>query len=202
MAAAQSRTASPAQMALGQALTTTAAGCGDRGVREGGGAGAEHATGADSPQAQIAEVALAEGRQGARRSKALDTLTGYDHTDVASARKLATLLDPKQGRRRGCRRRCSASVAVDPFDAGVAHARSAAWRSTAATRAEAVRLFRVALAAGPLDGPARTPISPKALLEAGQQGRGEASRRCAALEIAPTYTRAQDLLLKLTGGQQ
>ena len=73
-----------------------------------------HATGPDSPQAQIAEVALAKGDK-ARAIKALDTLTGFDHTDLTSARKLATLLDPKQDAallQTALRR----AVAVDPFD--------------------------------------------------------------------------------------
>ena len=56
-----------------------------------------NATGEDSPQAQIAEIALARGDK-ARAIKALDTLTSFDHSDVASARKLASLLDPKTER--------------------------------------------------------------------------------------------------------
>ena len=48
--------------------------------------------------------------------------------------------------------------------------------------------------------PARTPISPRRCSRPAARTRpgSRCSRRC---EIAPTYTRAQDLLLKLIGGQ-
>jgi tetratricopeptide (TPR) repeat protein len=156
-----------------------------------------HATGPDSPQAQIAEIALARGDK-ARAIKALDTLTGFDHSDLASARKLASLVDPKTDGallQTALRR----AVAVDPFDAA-SHSTLGRMALTAGDSREAVRMFRVALAAGPLDKAGAHADLAEGLFEAGQ--RDEARKQAlAALEIAPTYARAQDLLLKLVGGR-
>ena len=156
-----------------------------------------NATGADSPQAQIAEIALAQGDK-ARAIKALDTLTGFDHSDVASARKLASLVDPKTDAvllHTALKR----AVAVDPFDS-VSHTTLGRMALSAGDAPEAVRMFRVALAAGPVDKAGAHADLAEGLFAAGQTA--EARRQAlAALEIAPTYTRAQDLLLKLVGGR-
>jgi tetratricopeptide (TPR) repeat protein len=65
---------------------------------------------------------------------------------------------------------------------------------------EAVRMFRVALAAGPVDRAGAHADLAEGLFDAGD--RDEARKQAlAALEIAPTYSRAQDLLLKLIGGR-
>jgi Flp pilus assembly protein TadD len=66
---------------------------------------------------------------------------------------------------------------------------------------EAVRNFRVALASGPVNrATAHTDLA-EALLQVGN--RAEAKREAlAALEIAPTYERAQDILLKLADGSK
>ena len=77
--------------------------------------------------------------------------------------------------------------------------RSAEWRWRAAVGPEAVRAFRVALAAGPLDRASAHADLAEGLLQTGN--KAEARREAlAALEIAPTYERAQDLLLKVTDG--
>ena len=61
-------------------------------------------------------------------------------------------------------------------------------------------MFRVALAAGPIDRASAHADLAEGLFRAGQ--RDEAKREAlAALEIAPTYERAQDLLLKLVEGR-
>ena len=66
---------------------------------------------------------------------------------------------------------------------------------------EAVRLFRVALAAKPLDKASAHADLAEALVKAGQ--KDEARKQVLeALLIAPTYTRAQDLLLKLQEGSR
>jgi Flp pilus assembly protein TadD len=89
-------------------------------------------------------------------------------------------------------------VAVDPFDSP---SHSALGRIALASNetAEAVRNFRVALAAGPINRASAHADLAEGLLQAGD--RAEAKRQAlAALEIAPTYERAQDLLLKLADG--
>jgi len=186
----------PAQLALGMALKKTAP---EEAIEafERAAALVPHATGPDSPQAQIAEVALARGDK-ARAIKALDTLTGFDHSDLASARKLATLLDPQQDAallKTALRR----AVAVDPFDS-VSHTTLGRMALSGGDPAEAIKMFRVALAAGPVDRAGAHADLAEGLFEAGN--RDEARKQAlAALEIAPTYSRAQDLLLKLIGGR-
>lgn len=185
-----------AQLALGMALKATAP---EEAIAafERAAALVPHATGPDSPQAQIAEIALARGDR-ARAIKALDTLTGFDHSDLASARKLASLLDPKadQVQLATALRR---AVAVDPFDAP-SHATLGRIALSAGNAAEAVRMFRVALAAGPVDKAGAHADLAEGLLEAGNLDEAR-KQALAALEIAPTYSRAQDLLLKLVGGR-
>jgi tetratricopeptide (TPR) repeat protein len=145
----------------------------------------------------MAEVALARGDT-QRAIKALDTLTGFDHSDLASARKLASLLDPEKDAallRTALRR----AVAVDPFDAP-SHAILGRMALSGGDADEAVRMFRVALAAGPVDRAGAHADLAEGLFDAGD--RDEARKQAlAALEIAPTYSRAQDLLLKLIGGR-
>jgi tetratricopeptide (TPR) repeat protein len=155
-----------------------------------------NATGPDSPQAQIAELALARGDK-ARAIKALDTLTSFDHSDVNSARKLASLVDPKADPAL-LKTALTRAVAVDPFDAA-SHTTLGRMALGAGHASEAVRLFRVALAAGPVDRAGAHADLAEGLLEAGQKDEAR-KQALAALEIAPTYARAQDLLLKIAGG--
>lgn len=185
-----------AQLALGVALKKTAP---DEAIAafERAAALVPHATGPDSPQAQIAETALATGDK-VRAIQALDTLTGFDHSDLASARKLASLLDPEADRallETALRR----AVAVDPFDAK-SHATLGRLALSGGSTSEAVRMFRVALAAGPVDKAGAHADLAESLFEAGHLDEAR-TQALAALEIAPTYARAQDLLLKLVGGR-
>ena len=91
-------------------------------------------------------------------------------------------------------------VSVDPFD-GAAHRTLGRLALSGGDTAEAVRLFRVALAAKPLDKASAHADLAEALLKAGQ--RDEARKQVLeALLIAPTFTRAQDLLLKLQEGSR
>jgi len=87
-------------------------------------------------------------------------------------------------------------VSVDPFD-GQAHSVLGRMALTGGDTPEAIRLFRVALAAKPLDKAGAHADLAEALLKAGQ--RDEARKQVMeALMIAPTFSRAQDLLLKLS----
>jgi len=154
-------------------------------------------TGPEGPYAQIVEVAMASGDK-ARAAQALDAMTAHDHTAVEAARQLVGLLDPEKDKDR-LRVALQRVVAVDPFDSA---AHSALGRMTLASGqgANAVRMFRVALAAGPIDKASAHADLAEALLQIGN--RAEAKREAlAALEIAPTYERAQELLLKLLDGR-
>jgi tetratricopeptide (TPR) repeat protein len=156
-----------------------------------------HAPGEDSPYAAIAALALKKGDK-AKAARALETLIGYSNTDVASARQLVTLIDAKEPAR--MQTALKQVVAIDPFD-GAAHSTLGRLELSGGDAAEAVRLFRVALASKPLDKASAHADLAEALLKAGQ--RDEARKQVLeALMIAPTFTRAQDLLLKLQEGSR
>ena len=154
--------------------------------------------GEDSPQAAIAAIAMKKGDK-ARAARALESLVGYSHTDIGSARELVTLLDTTKDPAR-TRVALNRIVSVDPFDGG-AHSQLGRLTLAGGDAGEAVRLFRVALAAKPLDKASAHADLAEALIQAGQ--RDEARKQVLeALLIAPTYTRAQDLLLKLQEGSR
>ena len=186
-----------AQMALGEALMAS--------NPDGAMAAFERAaqlvpnvTGNESPNALIAAVAVKKGDQ-ARAASALESMVARSNTDLASARQLASLLDPARERSR-LQLALKSVVAVDPFD-GAAHATLGRLDLEARKLDDAIRSFRVALATKPLDRASAHADLAEALAEAGQ--RDEAKREAlAALELAPTFTRAQDLLLKLAQGSR
>ncbi len=157
-----------------------------------------NAGGEDSPHAAIAAVAMKKGDK-ARAARALERLTANTPSDVESARQFAALLDPvtEAARTRTALQRV---VAVDPFDAQ-SHATLGQLALKAGDTAEAIRSFRVAVASKPLDRASAHADLAEALLAAGQK---EAARKqvMEALMVAPTFTRAQDLLLKLSGGSR
>jgi tetratricopeptide (TPR) repeat protein len=184
-----------AQMALGESLKESAPDAAIAAFQKAA-ALVPNAIGQDSPQAQIAEVAMKKGDK-VLAATALEMLTASDSSDVQSARRLATLIDgtKEPARLQTALRR---AVAVDPFDAA-SHATLGRLALAAGETTDAIRMFRVALAAGPLDRAGAHADLGEALAQAGQKADAK-KHALEALEIAPTYTRAQDLLLKLTQG--
>jgi Tfp pilus assembly protein PilF len=91
-------------------------------------------------------------------------------------------------------------VAIDPFD-GDAHAALGRLALARDDTDAASREFRTVLALSPADeAGARTDLA-ESYFKAGK--RADAKKQTlAALEIAPTYERAQQLLLKLSGGPE
>jgi tetratricopeptide (TPR) repeat protein len=181
-----------AQMALGEALAPTNPDAAIAAFEK----AAElipNVPGDESPYTAIAAVALKKGDK-ARAIRALETLISYSHTDVQSARQLASLIDPKDTAKLGIA--LKRVVSVDPFD-GPASSSLGRIALTAGETSEAIRLFRVALAAKPLDKAGAHTDLAEALLKAGQK---EEARKevLEALLIAPSFNRAQDLLLKLS----
>jgi tetratricopeptide (TPR) repeat protein len=154
-------------------------------------------TGAESPYMQIVEVAIAGGNK-AKAAEALEAMTGHDHTAVDAARQLVGLLDPETDKQR-LAVALKRVVAVDPFDSA-AHTTLGRMALASGQAAEAVRAFRVALAAGPIDRASAHADLAEGFFQIGN--RADAKREAlAALEIAPTYERAQALLLKLVDGR-
>ncbi len=185
------------QMALGRALRQTDPE-GAIAAFERAAALVPMATGEESPYMQIVQVALARGDK-AKAAEALEKMTAQDHMDVNAARQLVGLLDAaKEGSR--LRVALQRVVAIDPFDAS-SHSTLGRMALASGQTAEAVKMFRVALAAGPIDRAAAHADLAEALFAAGE--REESKREAlAALEIAPTFERAQDLLLKLAEGRR
>ena len=151
------------------------------------------ATGEESPQARIAALLTAKGDK-AGAAAALEALTTADHTAVASARALVGLLDAGT---EGARRRAALAkvVAIDPFDAA-AHSELGRFALADGQLPAALQAFRVAVAAGAQDRAGAHADLGEALEKSGD--KDDAKRQALmALEVAPSYVRAQELLLRL-----
>jgi tetratricopeptide (TPR) repeat protein len=153
-------------------------------------------TGNDSPLARIANLASTRGDT-ARAVDALERLLRRDDTNVEAARRLATLIDAEKEPARAARA-WQRVAEIDPFDAA---ASAALGRHALATRSpqDAARWFRAALAADPVDRAAAHCDLAESYLAT---GAAPMARRqvLAALELAPSYARAQDLLLTIVDG--
>jgi tetratricopeptide (TPR) repeat protein len=151
------------------------------------------ASGENNPHAYIASIAL-EQKDTERAIRALDQLLRVNHSDVESARKLASLVAPlgDASRTEDAYRRV---VAIDPFDA---QAQTELGKLALARKdtETALRAFRSALATSPPDRATAHVHLAEAHLAAGQLGEAK-QQTLAALEIAPAFVRAQDLLLKI-----
>jgi tetratricopeptide (TPR) repeat protein len=155
-------------------------------------------TGPESAHMQIVEIAIAAGDK-TRAAEALETLTLEEHTAIDAARQLVTLIDTTKDQER-LRTALQRVVAIDPFDSP-SHSTLGRMALASGQTADAVRNFRVALAAGPIDRASAHADLAEGLYQLGD--RAEAKRQAlAALEIAPTFERAQELLLKLAGGSR
>jgi tetratricopeptide (TPR) repeat protein len=150
------------------------------------------ATGPESARFLLAEAHEAAG-DSARAIAELETLLTHDHTSVDAPRKLTTLAEAAGDERRLTL--ASERIAMlDPFDA-------APHRTLGRQALErkdldgALREFRAALAAGPADRAGAHCDLGEGLLMAGKPTEAK-KEALLALEIAPTFERAQELLLK------
>jgi cellulose synthase operon protein C len=155
------------------------------------------ATGDDSPLALVAQLALEAGQRD-RAVAALEQLMAHDHANVDVARRLAALLDGADDRARVARVHARI-VELDPFDSAshTVLGRHALAEGDAVT---AARWFRVALATNPRDPVTAHCDLADAYMQLGHV-RDARRQTLAALELAPTYARAQDLLLAIVEGQ-
>jgi cellulose synthase operon protein C len=157
------------------------------------------AGGDDGPNAMIAEMAI-EKKDNARALTALEAWVREDFDNVEAARKLAALMremnvtDP--ARLRPAYQRI---VAIDPFDA---EAQAQVGRLSMALNQPqlAVRHFKAVIGLKPVDAASAHTDLAESQLKSGQ--RADARRQTlAALEIAPGYERAQNLLLEIAGSR-
>jgi tetratricopeptide (TPR) repeat protein len=191
-----------AQMALGRALATAGRpGDIDEAMQafERAAGLIPSAHGKESPHAEMAALALKK-QDRARAIAELQALVAVDFDDIDAARQLAALMreagvvDPAKVAPVYQR-----IVALDPFEAD-AHRMLGRMAMQINQPDTAAREFRAVLALGPVDQAAAHTDLAESYLKSGK--RAEAKKQTlAALEIAPTYERAQELLLKLTGGQ-
>ncbi|HVH27605.1 MAG TPA: tetratricopeptide repeat protein [Vicinamibacterales bacterium] len=153
------------------------------------------ARGANSPHAQLAEMALAR-KDHPSAIKHLQAVVAVDFDNIDAARRLADLLrsagtnDPPT-----LRPVYERIAAIDPFDSE-AHAMLGRLAMERNEPEVASREFRAVLALNPVDRAAAITDLAESYLKSGK--RAEARKETlAALEIAPSYERAQSLLLDL-----
>ena len=183
-----------AQLALGEAL----AGSGDPAAY----APLQHAAtlvpqaiGPESPHALMAALAEKLGDR-PRAMKEYEALLNADHTNVEAARKLADLAKAA-GDDRTRAFALERVVSIYPFDPA-AHT---AWGQIAMKQQNAVlasREFHAAIESGASDKASAHCDLAEAYLAAGRSADAK-KEVLAAIEIAPSYERAQELLLKIKG---
>jgi tetratricopeptide (TPR) repeat protein len=156
------------------------------------------ANGDNNPNRLIAAIAI-EQKDTARAIQALEAVVRVDPSDVESARTLASLVAPLGDARR-TEQAYQRVIDIDPFDtkAQAEVGRLAMARNDATT---AMRSFASSLAMKPADRATALADLAEAQLAAGRPA--DAKRQAlAALEIAPSFERAQDLLLRIVEAEK
>ena len=188
----------PIQMALGRALRKDA--LPDEAIQafERAAALVPVAGGKESPWDQIAEIAV-EKKDRPRAISALTSLVAVDFNNVEDARLLAGMLrqdnveDPAK-----LTPIYQRIAAIDPFDAE-AHTMLGRFALQRNDADAASREFRTVIALGPVDRAVAYTDLAESYFKGGK--RAEAKKQTLnALEIAPSYERAQELLLRIVGG--
>lgn len=153
------------------------------------------ARGPGSPHAQLAAIAL-EKNDRHRAIAELQALVAVDFDNIDAARQLASLLraagvsDPAK-----LRPVFERIAAIDPFDAD-AHATLGRLAMQRGEPDTAAREFRTVIGLGPVDRAAAITDLAESYLRGGRKAEAK-KQTLAALEIAPSYERAQALLLQL-----
>ena len=150
------------------------------------------ATGEESPHALMAQLAEQLGDE-PRAVQEYLKLLAHDHTSITPARSLAALAD-KLGNAAASMTAYERIVSLDPSDAA-AHSGLGRLAMQRSEHDIAIREFTAALALGPTDRAAAHCDLGEAFFAKGRLA--DAKREAiAALEIATSYERAQELLLK------
>ncbi len=184
------------QLAYGQALIRQRELDKARVVLERAATLAPEASGANSPRALLARIAETQGDP-VRAMAEWRALLKYDHTNIEGARKLAELASAA-GATEDEDYALRLIADLDPFDAGT-HSRLGR-RLMAREEFDAALIeFQAAIALGPTNPAEAHTDAGEALLKL---GRAADARReaLAALAQAPTFARAQDLLLATNSG--
>ena len=149
-----------------------------------------------SPYAQLAAIHKRRG-DSRRAATELSALTSRNGGHYEAQLELATLLE-QAGDTTGAAAALEQAIFVSPYDVGV-HERLATLFARLGDRAHAVRERRAVVALAPVDMPDALYRLAVALSEAGElpAARREVLR---ALELAPSFAPAQELLLQLQSG--
>ncbi len=183
------------QLTLGQALIKADDFDAARAPLERAAALAPMASGEASPRALLATIAEVQ-KDADRARREWRALLEHDHTNIVAARTLAALA-AQAGATDDEDFALALIAEVDPFDAGV-HVRLGRRLMAKGQHAAALVEFDAALALGPANRAEARTDRAEALLALGR--RDDARREVmAALQDAPTYARAQDLLLEAMG---
>ncbi len=154
------------------------------------------ATGARSPRAVMAQMAI-ERKDAPRAVSELEKLMQDENTDLDAVRQLLKQYEITKAPPAKLLSAYERIAQLDPFDAAN-HTALGRMKLQAGDARTAVREFRAAIAAGTLD-----PAGAHSDLAEGYLAIGDKAlaRRAAlaAIEVAPGYPRAQDLLLKVVG---
>jgi len=154
------------------------------------------ATGPRSPHAQMAHMAI-ERKDSARAISELEKLLQHENTDLDSVRLLARELEAARAPAAKLMSAYELIAQLDPFDSAN-HTKLGRLKMQAGDAKTAVREFRAAVAAGALDPASAHSDLAESYLAIGDKVQ---ARRAvlAAIEVAPAYPRAQELLLKVVG---
>ena len=151
--------------------------------------------GTDNPDVLMSRIAMEKGDH-PRTITELEAVLHTSHTDLESARLLAKELQQAGGT--DIARLTSVEELIsslDPFDSAN-HSALGRLKMKAGDVTTASREFRAAIAAGSLDEAAAHSDLAESYIAAGDKVRAK-KEAIAAMEVAPGYPRAQDLLLKL-----
>ena len=158
---------------------------------------APQATGIESPRGMLATIAEEMGdREGAIRE--LKHLIAFDETSIEAVRKLAALAEAT-GDEALMALAYDRIIGIDPFDA-MPHQELGRLALADGDTDRAILEFEISLAAGTVD---RVGVYSDLAESHLRAGNSDAARRAAlnALEMAPTYERAQELLLQAVESQ-
>ena len=150
------------------------------------------ATGFESPHGLLARIAQEQGDRELAMEH-LESLLAHDETSLEAVRLLAALAE-ETGDETRLGEAYERLLEIDPFDP-VPHQALGRLAMAGGRHGVAIREFDVALALGPVDRVVAHSDYAESLLAAGDAD-GARRQALAALEIAPTYERAQELLLE------
>ncbi|MFP5261490.1 MAG: tetratricopeptide repeat protein [Blastocatellia bacterium] len=152
--------------------------------------------GEGNPYALTAEIYESRGQK-AEAAAALESLTRYNETDVGALAKLARLR-LSMGDQKGALQALETTFYIQPFDASL-HKLAGSVYLEQGSGPQAAKEFRALLALAPPDLAEAHYDLARSLDASGN--RADARREVLrALEIAPGFEKAQELLLKLRGG--